>query len=335
MDSLTDWIIRLDWILVAWLFALGGVVGSFLNVVVYRLPAGRSIVHPGSCCPVCGHPIRWYHNLPIVSWLVLGGRCYDCRAKISPRYPLVELATAVLFVAVFAVDVRPRISALANPEPTAATPSGLDVVVRYAGDLCLICTLFCAALIELDGGRVPRRIFWTTVLAGSIVSAAFPAARQLGPIGRALEIAGIGMVAGWATGHILGIAIDALAVRSIENPSQNRLGEGDSPQFCSADSAKMGTVPGGFVKGSKQSAGERNGLVAALSLAGVGTFLGWAAAIAVGMFATVALIAARRLTKSDRPIARFGWSTFAFFAALAWILAGRLLPTSLPLTPNP
>ena len=73
MDPIADWMLRLGWILPAWLFALGGIVGSFLNVVVYRLPAGRSIVHPGSQCPACGHPIRWYHNLPILSWLLLGG----------------------------------------------------------------------------------------------------------------------------------------------------------------------------------------------------------------------------------------------------------------------
>src|SRR5262245_6059694 len=106
MDPITDWTFRLGWILPVWLFAVGSMVGSFLNVVVYRLPAGKSIVHPGSHCPACGHSIRWYHNVPIVSWLLLGGRCYDCRAKISPRYPLVELATGVLFVALFYLDVR-------------------------------------------------------------------------------------------------------------------------------------------------------------------------------------------------------------------------------------
>jgi leader peptidase (prepilin peptidase) / N-methyltransferase len=300
MDSLTDWIIRLDWILVAWLFALGGVVGSFLNVVVYRLPAGRSIVHPGSCCPACGHPIRWYHNLPIVSWLVLGGRCHDCRAKISPRYPLVELATAVLFVALFAADVRPRIAALANPEPSAGTPTGLEIVVRYAGDLWLLCTLFCAALIELDGARVSRRIYWAAILVGLIAAGAFPAARQEGPAWRALAIAAAGLIAGWATGYLLATAVNAIAPRR-----------------------------------DSQSAGKKNGPVAALSLACTGAFLGWAAAVAVGWLASVALIAARRLRKSERSVARLGWSTFALLAALAWILAARFFPSSLPLTPGP
>ena len=105
MDNISHWILRLGWLLGAWLFCVGAAVGSFLNVVVYRLPAGKSLVRPGSHCPRCGHPIRWYHNIPIVSWLVLRGRCYDCRAKISPRYPLVELAGGLMFVGLAAIEI--------------------------------------------------------------------------------------------------------------------------------------------------------------------------------------------------------------------------------------
>jgi leader peptidase (prepilin peptidase) / N-methyltransferase len=79
---------------------LGLAVGSFLNVVIHRVPRGESLVHPGSHCPGCDHPVRARHNVPLVSWLLLRGRCADCRTGISPRYPLVELVTALLFVAV-------------------------------------------------------------------------------------------------------------------------------------------------------------------------------------------------------------------------------------------
>lgn len=79
---------------------LGLAVGSFLNVVIYRVPAGESVVRPASRCPSCGAAIRNRHNVPVVGWLVLRGRCYDCRAPISPRYPLVELVTGVLFAVV-------------------------------------------------------------------------------------------------------------------------------------------------------------------------------------------------------------------------------------------
>jgi len=78
-------------------FLLGLLIGSFLNVVIWRLPRGESLSHPGSHCPGCGHAVRPYDNVPVVSWLLLRGRCRDCGARISPRYPLVELLTGVLF----------------------------------------------------------------------------------------------------------------------------------------------------------------------------------------------------------------------------------------------
>jgi leader peptidase (prepilin peptidase) / N-methyltransferase len=82
------------WIAVA---ALGGLlVGSFLNVLIARLPEGESLVRPGSRCPHCGHPVRPYDNVPVLSWLWLRGRCRDCGEPISARYPLVEALTAVL-----------------------------------------------------------------------------------------------------------------------------------------------------------------------------------------------------------------------------------------------
>ena len=79
----------------------GLIAGSFVNVVIHRLPRGESVAFPGSHCPACGAPIRPYDNVPVLSWLFLRGRCRVCRAPISARYPAVELANAVLWVAVF------------------------------------------------------------------------------------------------------------------------------------------------------------------------------------------------------------------------------------------
>jgi leader peptidase (prepilin peptidase)/N-methyltransferase len=81
---------------------LGLAVGSFLNVVIYRVPRDESLVRPGSHCPHCGSEVRNRHNVPVLGWLLLRGRCADCRAPISARYPLVEAGTAALFVAVAA-----------------------------------------------------------------------------------------------------------------------------------------------------------------------------------------------------------------------------------------
>jgi len=78
-------------------FCFGLVIGSFLNVCIVRIPGHKSIVLPSSACPKCGAKIRPYDNIPVVSWLLLGGRCRDCKTRISPIYPLVELLTGLLF----------------------------------------------------------------------------------------------------------------------------------------------------------------------------------------------------------------------------------------------
>jgi len=82
-----------------YVFLLGLVLGSFLNVCIHRLPLGGSVVRPRSRCPACERPIAWHQNIPVVSWVALGGRCAGCRARISPRYPLVELAGGATLLA--------------------------------------------------------------------------------------------------------------------------------------------------------------------------------------------------------------------------------------------
>jgi leader peptidase (prepilin peptidase)/N-methyltransferase len=75
----------------------GAIIGSFLNVCIHRLPRGSSVVWPASACPQCGRGLAWFENIPVVSYLVLGGKCRTCRAPISMRYPIIELLTAVMF----------------------------------------------------------------------------------------------------------------------------------------------------------------------------------------------------------------------------------------------
>src|SRR5215203_1840133 len=90
-----------EFIAYIFVFIFGAAVGSFLNVVIHRVPNEESIVFPNSACPKCKNPIKPYDNLPILSWLLLGGKCRNCKEKISPRYPAVEFLTAMLFVLVF------------------------------------------------------------------------------------------------------------------------------------------------------------------------------------------------------------------------------------------
>jgi leader peptidase (prepilin peptidase)/N-methyltransferase len=94
---------------------LGLAIGSFLNVVIYRVPARESVVRPPSRCPSCGAQIRNRHNVPVIGWLALRGRCFDCHARVSPRYPLIEAITGVLFavvtVRILDLDLAPALPA--------------------------------------------------------------------------------------------------------------------------------------------------------------------------------------------------------------------------------
>jgi leader peptidase (prepilin peptidase)/N-methyltransferase len=86
------------WTAIIWFAALGGCVGSFLNVVWDRWGSDRGIVFPRSRCSECGQLIRWYHNLPVIGWLMLRGRCYDCGARIPAKHPFVEAVFAMIAV---------------------------------------------------------------------------------------------------------------------------------------------------------------------------------------------------------------------------------------------
>jgi leader peptidase (prepilin peptidase)/N-methyltransferase len=115
----------------------GAVFGSFLNVVAYRLPRRESLVAPGSHCTACGAPVRPFDNIPVLSWLVLRGHCRDCSAPISPRYPLVEAATALLCGG----------AVLAHN-----SASGIALSVT------LVLVLVPAALIDLEHRIIPNRL---------------------------------------------------------------------------------------------------------------------------------------------------------------------------------
>ncbi|MEO8528712.1 MAG: prepilin peptidase, partial [Pseudolysinimonas sp.] len=129
----------------------GTFIGSFLNVVVYRVPLGKSIVSPPSACGSCGHEVRAYDNIPLISWLVLRGKCRDCAAPISIRYPLVELAGAVAFGLV-AWRFLPAVFAAVGTLALIAT------ILQLVAFLYLASISIALALIDLDTKRLPNTI---------------------------------------------------------------------------------------------------------------------------------------------------------------------------------
>ena len=172
----------------------GSLIGSFLNVVVYRVPAGLSILRPASACPSCHSAIRPYDNIPVISWLVLRGRCRDCRVRIPARYPLVELGTAVLFAVVAFAFLGP----LRVPgRPAAAT------YLELLAYLWLAAVTVALAIIDVETHRLPDAIVLPTAIAMAVLLTA--AAAVDGDWTRLLQ-AGIGAAALFACYLALALA---------------------------------------------------------------------------------------------------------------------------------
>ena len=138
---------------------LGTIIGSFLNVVVWRLPRGESLSHPGSACPKCGHPIRWWDNIPVASWLALRGKCRDCSALISTRYPAVEAFTGLFFAGI-------AWWILAGGLPVT---DDLPVILATAAFLYLAAISVALALIDLDVHRLPNKIVLPAYIVGLVL----------------------------------------------------------------------------------------------------------------------------------------------------------------------
>ena len=138
---------------------LGTIIGSFLNVVIWRLPRGESLSHPGSACPKCGHPIRWWDNVPVLSWLLLRGRCRDCSEPISPRYPIVEFGTGVFF----AVIAWWLLVVLTPTMPFAAAVLAA-VAYLFLGSISV-----ALGLIDLDTHRLPNVIVGPGYIVGAVL----------------------------------------------------------------------------------------------------------------------------------------------------------------------
>lgn len=186
------------WFLIGVAAVLGGIFGSFLNVVAYRLPLGMSLSRPGSHCPVCQRPIRWYDNVPVLGWIRLGGRCRDCGAKISARYPLVEATVAGI-----AALLAWRLTGSWIPDASVEEGGIFQVDLgQFAFHLLLMCTLVSAALIEFDGHVPPAPLICLPCGVGLLVLLFWP---SLQPVGEWIERDGIaagisGMLAAAAIG---------------------------------------------------------------------------------------------------------------------------------------
>ena len=144
-------------------FVFGLVVGSFLNVTIYRLPRGESLRAPGSHCPSCGAPIRWYDNIPVVSFLLLRGRCRACKGKISIRYPVVEILTGAIYAFLFYRML------------VAPGEGHIGVFLVYA---VLASMLISASFIDMAHQIIPDEITIPGMMVAPLVSLLYPALHE-------------------------------------------------------------------------------------------------------------------------------------------------------------
>jgi len=162
-------------VVVGLLVVLGLMVGSFLNVCIWRLPREESIVRPRSHCPSCHHLIAWYDNIPLVSYVLLRARCRHCHAKISVRYPIIEGVTAVAFVGV-------------------VTWFGLTLVsLAY---LAFVCALIVASVVDIDHQIIPDEISVGGLAVGLVVSGLIPALHGTSSVWTSLLRSFIGALVG-------------------------------------------------------------------------------------------------------------------------------------------
>ncbi len=171
------------WII--FLLAIGACIGSFLNVVIYRLPKGESIVFPPSHCPSCGRNINWYDNIPIISFFLLKGKCRNCGVKISPQYAIIEATAAILitglYVCYFVLDLRDNAGDISTSWP---------MFIAHAG---LICGLLVCSVVDIKQWIIPLEVMWVCSILG-IASAAYrphPFIPMVSPVTIAVSFAAV------------------------------------------------------------------------------------------------------------------------------------------------
>jgi leader peptidase (prepilin peptidase)/N-methyltransferase len=289
-----------------WFFTVGATIGSFLNVVVYRLPLGKSVIFKPSHCPYCQCKIKPRHNIPVLGWLSLNGRCSRCRLPISARYPTVEFICGTIFLLVFFVELISGGINLPVREPnekvgvvrTVFDPQW-DLISLSLYHLLLFCTLLTGSLIHWDRQKIPRR-FWLTI--GFF----------------AVGLAGI-----WPHLKIVPWTID----QSIWGGNQRA-----DAVIDSLFGALIGTVIGSFValivdagRDTKLLFSKPVGLPIALGI--IGSFLGWQATVSIALLALVAAVLLAFVQKLTGIESKIPWFLVVSIACLIHQVIWRAIYT--------
>ena len=231
-------------VLILFLFALGACVGSFLNVVVWRLPRGQSLITPPSSCPKCKNPLKWYDNIPVFGWIKLGGKCRFCKQPISIRYPIVEAVTGLLFVYYYANFFIAQIGPCAPrplmiPHETLGTLKMAPMPLFFLNDwpiyllyMAMIAGLLAASMIDWELFIIPIEIPWIIAALGILVHAlidkpSLPGALMTTPAAAA-------MAAGGAIGLILSIMFLRWGFIPLSFPEDEPMQDKDAAKLASS-----------------------------------------------------------------------------------------------------
>lgn len=206
-------------------FLIGCCVGSFLNVCIWRMPRNESVVFAPSHCPKCGNNIKFYDNIPIISFIILGGKCRKCKEPISPRYWLVELLTGVLALGIYLLITI-----------SGGTPA---FAISLLAALPLV---IAGAFTDVEHGIIPNRLTIPTVIAGIILAAVFPANWTGGEITADTRCIAAVLSAAWALAAWIFLALFALIGKKIFK--KDAFGGGDI-KYVAAIAALCG--PGALV----------------------------------------------------------------------------------------
>jgi leader peptidase (prepilin peptidase)/N-methyltransferase len=298
-----------------WFFALGATVGSFLNVVAYRMPRGESVVLRRSRCPQCAAAISARDNIPIFGWLQLGGKCRHCAAGISVRYPLVEFTSAALFLLLYFVELISGGANIPIREPNyyhgvvwILLYTKWDLVRLYLYHCLLISVLLTWLLIDLDGTRATRRAKWIVASLLGAIPLAFP---DLLPVAytagaprwlpeRWMVTAAsslIGGMVGAAAGASIQLLPWAACLSTVRDSSTNLLEQNAFPRHCYHQSHVCG------------------------ALSFIGLALGWQAVLMIAMVAIALhagfLVCSRYHRRSIPPMTFFVLAAFVVHH-IAW-----------------
>ena len=186
-EEQATWLAR---VAIAFVLGLGAIIGSFLNVCIYRIPLGQSVSVPRSHCFGCGRTIPWYLNIPVLSWFILRGKCAYCKSEISVRYPAVEALTAVLFLLVFQMWGNPSLFALRR----------LQIPELIPFYWLFVASTVVNVMIDFDHRILLDRISLGGTLLTLAASAAFPAMQGQTTLWAGLGHAILGAAVGFGTG---------------------------------------------------------------------------------------------------------------------------------------